>query len=113
MPTGKTTSCRVALASPAANGGAFQGRSADVDSGSSRKDELNHLWVQEALHWLSVDMCYQVSRTQACFKRWAVVLHSHDEMLHSVYVRITIVDSYGTDSETKSPGSTLDDDGGF
>lgn len=113
VPPGEPAGRGVAPAASRADGGALQGRGADVDAAAAGQDQLQDLRVQKTLHRLAVDVRDEVAGPQSRLESRAVVLHRHDKMLDGVDVRVSVVDPDGPDGKSETPWTPLDDDGGL
>lgn len=74
---------------------------------------MHNLRVKKTLHGLVVNVCDEVSRSQARFKCWAVIVHISDDVLQGIHIRLSDVHPDGTEAEAEPSGSSFQHDGGI
>lgn len=69
--------------------------------------------MKKTLYRFAVNMRNKITRTQASFKSRTIVLNCHHQVLYSVHICVTIVDTNGLESESKSTSTFANNDRGL
>ena len=72
--------------------------------------QLKDVSMKESLNGLSVDVGDKVTRSEPGVKGRRAPVHFHDQVMHSVKVRVPEVDSDGADGEAKTARAAPHDD---